>query len=113
MIDKYSRVAMPKTKSLRVEATGCVIYVDHRADGIMVEVVPDGSRFAGTCYMGRTSVLSGGKRVDGEPTAHGLRIIIENDKEKACPGQGQRDLQRWDAEKGEFYSEHELSPPGA
>ncbi len=45
------------------------------------------------------------RRLDGT-WWHGKGACVE-------PPDPQRDLQRWDAEKGEFYSEHELSPPGA
>jgi hypothetical protein len=74
---------MPATKDLRIEADGCIIYIDHReGGGTLVEVVPDGARFPGRCMLGRTSTLKNGKSVLGEATALGLRIIIENEQPK-------------------------------
>jgi hypothetical protein len=81
--DKVKRIAVPSTKDLRIEAPGCVIYIDHvgRGGGTLVEVVPDGARFAGKgCMLGRTSILQAGKRVDGEPTALGLRILVDREQ---------------------------------
>ena len=88
--NQIKRMAMPSTKDLRIEAPGCVIYIDHvgRNGGTLVEVVPDGTRFAGKCMLGRTSILQAGKRVDGEPTALGLRILVDNEPAKAMASEG-------------------------
>lgn len=81
-MNEPKRIAMPRTKGLRIEANGCIVYIDHREDGTSVDVVPDGSRFAGKLYLGRALTANAGEIVEIPPTGLGIRVVVENDPAK-------------------------------
>ena len=78
-IPEPKRVSMPKTKGIRLEAPGCVIYIDHHGEhGALVEVIPDGNRFAGSPIMvaAVSEVHNGRRRWATREHLTGLQIHV-------------------------------------